>query len=249
MVNEQVIKEVIDIVVSKHLLLKCGKGGFNKQVLSVFNKFREETKNWTHEKALYVTNKGEIVWSKEGDGNSVVLDTRTAWSESQKNGLLHIEHNHPIVKGLENFPSLLSRDDLKKMISSTADGYLFRSITAEMGGSRMSISKTRDFPLKSGIDSPFESEVLTLINKYDAVVSEYAYMYRDKIGEYTGMDKWEFAQALGSDTSWGSDEYRDNISRKAIKEIGSLQSHLEKSGLLGEFEDVGLILKVSGEVA
>lgn len=246
MINEEIITTIFDEVIYKQYRWKCGKGGFNKQVLSTFNNFREESKKYTNEKALFVTNKGEIVWSKIGDKNSVTLDNYEGWLQGEKHGLIHIEHNHPTIKGLEYFPSILSSDDIRKMITSANSRYLYRSITAEYpNGTRMSISKTRDFGNKHDWDK--DDRIEELCKQYDGVVTEYVFMYKDKMVEYTGLSKEDLVARIGSDESWGNEEYRRNICKKVTGDIGSLQNYLESRGIVDDFLKEGLVLNVSGE--
>ena len=245
MVNKRIITKIFDDVLSKHYLWKCGAGGFNKQILSTFNQFREETRDWEKEKCLFVTNKGEIVWSKVGEKNMVELDTYQGWLQSEHNGLLHIEHNHPNVKGLEYFPSVLSSADIRKMYDSANGRYLYRSITAEYpNGSRMSISKTREFGETHDFNK--DERIHDLSVKYNNVFTKYVLDYREKILEYTGMGKEEFIQKIGTG-DWGSDEFKSNVCKKVTNDIGTLYDYLSDEGLVDEFRDEGLVLKITGE--
>lgn len=246
MVHKDLIGEVFDNVLSKHYRWKCGKGGFNKQVLATFNKFREETKDLNYEKIIFVTNKGEIVWSNDGDGNSVECDNYEAWLQSREHGLLHMEHNHPVVKGLEYFPSVLSKDDIRGLVDKAGDYYLYRSITAECpNGSRMSVSKTRDFDKRYILSN--EEDMIRVSNDYNLSLIRYIELYRGKILDYTGLSREELVSTVGGTGDWGASEYKKMICKKVTDEIGTLSSHFEKEGIVEEFEEYGLVLKITGE--
>lgn len=246
MVSKKVIHSIIETSVSKHYMMKCGKGAFNSKVLNTFNQFREETKDWNHEKVIFVTNKGETVWSKEGDKDSVQLDTYQGWLQSEHNGLLHIEHNHPQVNGLEYFPCILSVDDINKMQDSANSRYLYRSITAEYpNGTRMSVSKTKDFQFNHDFDK--DDKVRELSKIYNGAISKYVHEYRDKILQYTGLSLDDFIKSVGEPESWGSIEYKQEVCKKVTNDMGSVQSYLESEGVVDAFLKEGLVLKLTGE--
>ncbi len=240
---------IFESLIHKGIIEKCSNPKyFSRKTKSVMDKFRDETKDWNHEKVLYLDNDGNILWEKEGNNNSVSLNVQEAWrlsaSENIDNplgyGQINIEHNHPTIKGFEAFPPVLSIGDTNKMLSYANEGYLFRSITAEGNGKRMSLIRKSDFEAETSMhNGNFDRKKFEVAQEHlDRVINDYIRMYGSKLAEYNNMNVDEFVSKLGN----GSITTDYDVSQRALDDIGSLRSLLDKEGVTKELDDCGIII-------
>lgn len=238
-------------ITEKIEILKCSKPKyFSRTTRKVFDKFAEETKDWNHEKALYVDNEGNILWEKEGNTNSVSLDERLAWKISDPHdtswhqgegigyGQINIEHNHPTIPGFEAFPPVLSIGDTSKLLSYSNEGYLFRSITAESNGKRMSLIRSPNINAETSMyNGEFDYKGYRQASEHlDKAIDKYIKMYGDKLSELNNIPTDELKTKIGN----GQIKTNYDMSQQALDEIGSLQSFLDSEGVTKELEDVGV---------
>ena len=215
---------------------------FSRKTKKVMDAFREETKDWNHEKALYLDNEGNILWEKEGNGNSVSLDEKLAWKLSDPQGIgygqINIEHNHPTIKGFEAFPPVLSLGDTSKLLSYANEGFLFRSITAEGNGKRMSLIRSPNINARTSRDNgEFNYKGYKQASEHlDTAINKYIKMYGDKLAELNNIS----VDKLRKDIQTGKINTNYDMSQHALNEIGSLKSFLESEGVIKEMEDVGV---------
>ena len=257
MINKNSIK--IDIakalyengIINHEIYEKCSTPKFfTNKTRKTFDAFAKETQDWNHEKALYVDNDGNILWEKEGNGNSVSIDESTAWNLSDPHetawhpskgigyAQINLEHNHPTIQGFEAMPPLLSMGDTHSLLKYANEGYLFRSITAEANGKRMSLIHDPSFDGETSMHhGNFDRKKYeSACDNLDKSLTKYIKMYGAKLAEFNGMDVDELSKKLKS----GEVKTNYDISQRALDEIGSLNNFLEKEGVVKEMNDCGI---------
>ena len=218
---------------------------FNKKVRKALDDFANETcgeKPRGTEKLHLINENGEVVYTKNGKKTSVPYNHKKMNKLVSENGLLHMEHNHPIVKGeiadsTKYVPTMLSEGDayqllekgyvengrFESMIDSNWD-YFFKSITAESpNGSRITLIKNNDF----NVDN--EDDYMNAYHRLDNEWQGYCQSFKSSKSQYVAY--------LNSDTGWfremyhlegkSYDECIDAIDKQVIKDIGRFEDNIQ----------------------
>ena len=163
MVNIKIISKTIE-----DAIIKCGrivggvKSSLNNHIRHTLNSFFDETKDLTHERVVYMNNKGEVLLRKDGEKYSWRVSseemTELVYEDGGldtilNKGGLHITHNHPGPYRESEYDNgdftCLSEADMNNLKGTlTFNGeryYRDKSITADCSnGTRMTLVRQTD---------------------------------------------------------------------------------------------------------
>lgn len=230
MVKYKTILKIINETVKTHDGTSLGR--IRTQLNKIAEKIREKKK----EQAYILDENGNIIQHKQGTKNEVELDTETL--KNQKN--LHITHNHPSEITLDDIPTTLSHADLLMLNTTNNDGdYIFRSISAEApNGTRITLIRNNKFDESNEYDYQFA------VNKYSRASTQYKKLILQKTEEAM-FNKVQQYKTDHPNERIPHMELEVETRKEVIKEIGSLNSYLEKEGVLKSFEDCNCKLRIT----
>ena len=232
MVKYKTILKIINETVKTHDGTSLGK------IRTPLDKIAEKIREKKKEQAYILDENGNIIQHKQGTKNEVELDTETLKYENQKN--LHITHNHPSEITLDDIPTTLSHADLLMLNTTNNNGdYIFRSISAEApNGTRITLIRNNKFNESNEYDYQFA------VNKYSRASTQYKKLVLQKTEEAM-FNKVQQYKTDHPHESIPHMELEVETRKEVIKEIGSLNSYLEKEGVLKSFEDCNCKLRIT----
>ena len=259
-------KDIIEYVLNKSInSIKCSAPKyFSRKNRKYMDEFAQRTKDLDYEQVIVLDPKGNMISTNEGKENQVSIDEydvrgyvvqKPYWvggedghmvMPPEKFNELDIDHNHPTIKGFDAVPPILSPNDIDKLTSNINGGFAFRSITAESNGMRMSLirqykTEYRKNTMDYTYQHKMEKKIREVNNHYWKSIAEYVGLYKNKLSEYTNIPNDELKDYFKNSTDA---DLRYDISKRAVNEIGTLKSFLEKEGIMNEYQECDIELLI-----